>query len=145
MDLIIEFKPFEGKYLSSVESQLICPVTKWLNPKLVFIDNKNMACEFEVRSEMADAFGVLHGGIRATMLSDVLGIFANLLGNEAPVITTNMNIDFIGKAFVGDKVRVIAEVVNRGSSLIYMSGIIVNEKKEIVAKGSTSLFILNRK
>jgi len=145
MNIIIEFKTFEGKYLSSAKNPLICPVTKWLNPKLIFIDNKKMECEFEIRSEMADAFGILHGGIRATMLSDVLGILANCLGDKVPVITTTMNIDFIGKAFVGDKVRVIAEVVNKGSSLIYMSGIIINDKKEIVAKGSTALFILNRR
>ncbi len=140
-----EFKPFEGKYLSSVESPIISPVTKWLNPKLIFIDSKSMECEFEVRPEMADPPGMLHGGIRAAMVSDVLGILANLLGDEVPAITSNMNIDFIGKAFVGDTVRVVAEVVNKGSSLIYMSGIMVNEKKQIVAKGSTSLFILNRK
>lgn len=142
---IIELKTFEGKYLSSVENQLISPVTKWLKPKLIFIDNKSMECEFDVRAEMADAIGILHGGIRATMLTDILGILANFLDNEVAAITTTLNIDFIGKAFVGDKVRVIAEVVNKGASLIYMSGIIVNEKKQIIAKGSTSLFILNRK
>lgn len=141
---ITELKTFEGEYLSSVESQLISPVTKWLNPKLVFIDNKSMECEFEVRSEMADPPGWLHGGIRATMLCDVLGIFANFLGDQQTAVTTSINIDFIGKAFVGDKVRVVAEVVNRGSSLIYMSGIMVNGRNEIVAKGSTSLFILNQ-
>lgn len=55
-----------------------------------------------------------------------------------------MNIDFIGKAFVGEKVRVIAEVVHKGSSLVYMSGKILNEKGQIVAKGSTRLFVLDK-
>jgi uncharacterized protein (TIGR00369 family) len=142
---VTELKASEGKYLSSLKSQLISPVTKWLDPKLIAVDRKNMECEFEVRPEMADPPGMLHCGIRATMLSDVLGIFANCQGDDVPAITTSMNVDFIGKAFVGEKVRVIAEVVNKGTSLIYMSGIILNERKQIVAKGSTSLFVLNRK
>ncbi|MEN6359742.1 MAG: PaaI family thioesterase [Smithella sp.] len=143
---ITDLKSFEGKYLSSLDSYLISPVTKWLNPRLISIDNKKMECEFEIRPDMADAISLLHGGIRAAMLSDVLGIFANFQQKDKLLaITTSMNIDFIGKSYVGEKVTVVSEVVNKGSSLIYMSGIIFNERKQIVAKGSTSLFVLNRK
>jgi acyl-coenzyme A thioesterase 13 len=141
---ILELKTFEGKYLSSVGDKIINPVTTWLNPKLIFIDDNRMECEFEVRPEMADPLGILHGSIRAAMLCDILGILANHPGSEVSAITTSLNIDFIGKAFVGEKVQVIAEIVNKGGSLIYMSGTILNEKKQIVAKGSTSLFVLNR-
>lgn len=142
---ITAIKSLEGEYLSSLESILVSPVTKWLNPKLIFVDHAKMECEFEVRPDMLDPINVLHGGIRATMLSDVLGIFANCQGDKLPAITTSMNIDFIGKAYVGEKVRVIAEIVKKGSNLIYMSGMIFNEKKQIVAKGSTSLLVLNRR
>lgn len=141
---ILELKTFEGKYLSSVGGRIINPVTAWLNPKLIFIDANRMECEIEVRPEMADPLGILHGSIRAAMLCDVLGILANHPGDEVSAITTSMNIDFIGKAFVGEKVRVVATIVNKGSSLVYMSGKIVNEKNQIVANGSTSLFVLNR-
>lgn len=142
---IIELKAFEGKYLSSAESNIMNPVTKWLNPKLIFIDENIMECEFAVRPEMADPLGILHGSIRAAMLCDVLGILANHPGDKVSAITTGMNIDFIGKAYVGEKVRVIAKIVNKGSSLVYMSGKILNEKKQIVAKGSTRLFVLNNR
>ena len=141
---IIELKAFEGKYLASAESRIMNPVTAWLNPKLIFVDDKTMECEFEVRPEMADPLGILHGSIRAAMLCDVLGILANHPGDEVSAITTGMNIDFIGKAFVGEKVRVVAKVVNKGNSLVYMSGQILNERNKIVANGSTSLFVLNR-
>jgi uncharacterized protein (TIGR00369 family) len=140
---IRELKTFEGKYLSSVGGQIINPVTAWLNPKLIFADDKRMECEFEVRPEMADPLGILHGSIRAAMLCDTLGILANHPGDKVSAITTGMNIDFIGKAYVGEKVTVIAEIVNKGGSLVYMSGKILNEKKQIIAKGSTRLFILN--
>lgn len=142
---IAEIKSFEGNYLSSLNSYLVSPVTKWLNPKLISINHMKMECEFEVRPDMADAINLLHGGIRAAMLSDILGIFANCQGDKLLAITTSMNIDFIGRSYVGEKVRVLAEIVNKGSSLIYMSGMIFNERKQIVAKGSTSLFVLNRK
>jgi uncharacterized protein (TIGR00369 family) len=141
---ILELKTYEGKYLSSVGGKIINPVTAWLNPKLIFIDDNRMKCEFEVRPEMADPLGILHGSIRAAMLCDTLGILANHPGGEVSAIATGMNIDFIGKAFVGEKVMVVAEIINKGSSLVYMSGTILNEKNQIVAKGSTRLFILNR-
>lgn len=139
---IIELKALEGKYLSSVESNIMNPVTQWLNPKLIFVDENMMECEFEVRPEMADPLGILHGSIRAAMLCDVLGILANHPGDEVSAITTGMDIDFIGKAYVGEKISVIAEITHKGRSLVYMSGKILNEKKQIVAKGSTRLFIL---
>lgn len=141
---ITELKKFEGSFLSSIESKITNPVTKWLNPKLIYVDDKIMECEVEVRPEMVDPLGILHGSIRAAMLCDILGILANHPGVDVSAITTGMQIDFIGKAYVGERVRVIAEVVNKGSSLVYMSGRILNEKKQIVAKGSTSLFILDR-
>ncbi|MBN1800885.1 MAG: PaaI family thioesterase [Candidatus Lokiarchaeota archaeon] len=141
---IIELKALEGKYLSSVESNIMNSVTQWLNPKLIFVDNNIMECEFEVRPEMADPLGILHGSIRAAMLCDVLGILANHPGDKVSAITTSMNIDFIGKALIGEKVRFIAKIVNKGNSLVYMSGKILNEKKQLVAKGSTSLFVLNK-
>lgn len=139
---IVELKTLEGKYLSSVESNIMNPVTQWLNPKLIYVDEKKMECEFVVRPEMADPLGILHGSIRAAMLCDVLGILANHPGDKVSAITTGMNIDFIGKAYVGEKVRVIAEVVKKGGSLIYMSGKMLNEKEQIVARGSTRLFVL---
>ncbi len=141
---ISELKAFEGKYLSSIKNKIMNPVTDWLNPKLIFIDENRMECEFVVRPEMTDPLGILHGGVRAAMLCDVLGILANLPWGKVPAITTGMNIDFIGRAYVDEKVSVIAEIVNKGSSLVYMSGKILNEKEQIVAKGSTRLFVLNK-
>ncbi|MBN1801031.1 MAG: PaaI family thioesterase [Candidatus Lokiarchaeota archaeon] len=120
------------------------PVTIWLKPKLIFVDEKIMECEFKVRPEMADPLGILHGSIRAAMLCDVLGIFANHPGDKVSAITTSMNIDFIGKAYVGEKVNVIAKIVNKGKRLIYTSGKIINKKKQIIAKGSSTLFVLNK-
>jgi uncharacterized protein (TIGR00369 family) len=140
---IHKLKTFEGEYLSSIGGRIVNPVTAWLNPKLIFVDDKKMECEFEVRPEMADPLGILHGSIRAAMLCDTLGILANHPGDKVSAITTGMNIDFIGKAYVGEKVTVIAETVNKGGSLVYMSGKILNEKKQIIAKGSTRLFVLN--
>jgi acyl-coenzyme A thioesterase PaaI-like protein len=61
-------------------------VTKWLNTRLICIDNKYMDCEFEVRPEMANPPGMLHDGIGATMLSDVLRIFSKCQGDEVPAI-----------------------------------------------------------
>lgn len=139
-----ELKTYEGGYLSAVQSPVITPVTKWLNPRLIFVDDTSLECEYVVRPEMADPPGWLHGGIRAAMLCDMLGVFANFLGDRKPAITTTMSVDFIGKAFIGEKVRLVAEVVNRGGSLIYMSGKIFNEQRQIVARGSSSLFILTR-
>lgn len=141
---ILELKKYEGKYLSSAGGKIINPVTAWLNPKLIFVDSNTMECEFEVRPEMSDPLGILHGSMRAAMLCDTLGILANHPGSEVSAITTGMTIDFIAKAFVGEKVTVIAEIIDKGSRLVYMSGTILNEKKQIVAKGSTRLFMLNR-
>ena len=55
---IVELKALEGKYLSSVESNIMNPVTEWLNPKLIFVDENRMECEFVVRPEMADPLGI---------------------------------------------------------------------------------------
>lgn len=141
---ISELKAFEGRRLSSVESNIMNPVTEWLNPKLISVDENMMECEMVVRPEMVDPLGILHGSIRAAMLCDVLGILANHPGDNVSALTTGMNIDFLAKAYVGEKVRVVAKIVNKGSSLVYMSGKILNEKDQIVAKGSTRLFVLRK-
>ncbi len=113
-----ELKTFEGKHLSSAESTIMNPVTAWLNPKMLFVDERTMECEFLVRPEMADPLGILHGSIRSALLCDVLGILPNHPGDRASAITTGMNIDFIGKVYVGEKVMVVA----KGSTGLFVLG-----------------------
>lgn len=141
----LNLKPLEGEALASPKSPIKNPVTIWLNPTLISIDDTRMECEIEVRPEMADPIGILHGGMRATMLCDILGILANHGGQGVSSLTTSVSTECIGKAFVGEKVRVIANTVHKGGTLIYMSGEIRNEKGGLVATGKTTLFSIAAK
>lgn len=141
----LNLKPFEGKPLAHEGTGIVNPVTKWLDPLLISIDENRLECEILVRPEMADPINILHGGMRATMLCDILGILANNGGAGVTSLTTSVSTECIGKAFVGEKVRVIANTVHKGGTLIYMSGEIRNEKGGLVATGKTTLFSIAKK
>jgi len=140
----LDLTPYVGMPLVNPDSPIKNPVTSWLNPTLISIDDTRMEVEILVRPEMADPIKILHGGMRATMLCDILGILANHGGAGVTSLTTSVSTECIGKAFVGEKVRVIANTVHKGGTLIYMSGEIRNEKGGLVATGKTTLFSISK-
>jgi acyl-coenzyme A thioesterase 13 len=130
------FNAFIGQELKNLP---VPPFTKWINGKIVNAKYGQVEVEVEVRPEMANPTGLLHGGMQSAFMDDVLGITSATLGYEGFPISIDFHIDFLGKVKVGESVRVIAKVVREGKNIIHMNIKILDMNGKLISTGNSNL------
>jgi uncharacterized protein (TIGR00369 family) len=109
---------------------------QWLNPTLVDIsDLGDLTLAFEVREDMLNPMGALHGGAMAAIIDEVLGFQIFLQSAEdAAYVSMTMNIDFLRAAFVGETLIGLPKVQRIGSKVANVTCVIQNEAGKVVAQ-----------
>lgn len=119
------------------------PFATWLEGTLIEVAEGYLKVSFEVRREMTNAVGILHGGVSAGMLDEVLGAMIYTLGNEYVFVTVNLSVDYIGMAKIGDTLTAEARVVRKGRSIINAEATLHNAEGKLVAKATTNYAVTN--
>ena len=115
------------------------PVASWLNGKLIAVEEGAMEIEYEVREDMCNPMGILHGGIASTMLDDIVGTMVYALGREFAFTSVNLNCDFLNPATPGDMLTAKSKVIRSGKNIIHVEGQLVKVDGRIVAKCTSNL------
>jgi acyl-coenzyme A thioesterase 13 len=137
MNPIIEFfKSSIGKYAGDMSPS---PLGRWLNGKLIAVEEGSVEVEFVVREEMTNPLSILHGGTAASMLDDVMGMTVYMLGRENFYTTVNLNVDYLSPAKVGDTLLVKSKIIRAGKTVINIECIIHNADHKIVAKCTSNM------
>ena len=121
------------------------PFTKWLNGKIVSAAYKMVEVEFEVRPEMSNPTGLLHGGVQSAMIDDVIGMCTATIGLKGFLISIDFSIDFLGKSKVGEKVIVKAEITRDGKNIAHADASIRKNDGKIVSIARANLLKTNYK
>lgn len=139
MNQIIEFfKSSIGKYAADMSPS---PLGRWLNGKLIAVDEGSVEVEFEVREEMTNPLKILHGGTAASMLDDVMGMTVYMLGRESFYTTVNLNVDYLSPARAGDTLFVKSKIIRAGKTVINIECAIYNTDHKIVAKCTSNMVV----
>ena len=99
--LINLFNTFKGKRLRNLP---VPPFTKWLNGVINRAEYGEIELIFEIRPEMANPTGLLHGGMQCALMDDTIGMMTATLGYEGFPISIDFHVDYLGKVKVGEKV-----------------------------------------
>lgn len=125
-----------GKYASEMSPS---PLGRWLNGKLIAVDEGSLTVEFVVREDMTNPGKILHGGTTASMLDDVMGMTVFSLGRESFYSTINLSIDYLLSAKAGDVIFVKSKVIRAGKTVINMECEVRNSEHKIIAKCTSNL------
>lgn len=115
------------------------PLGKWLNGRIKAADYGRLVADFEVREEMTNPAGVLHGGAASAILDDLIGAMVYSLGREYAYTSINLTVDFLHAARLGDIVTATAALIRAGKNIIHCEGQIVAVSGKIIAKCATNL------
>jgi acyl-coenzyme A thioesterase 13 len=126
---------FIGKTMQQSHS----PVGRWLNGRLLEIQEGSMKVEFVVREDMSNPMGILHGGIAATILDEVVGTMVYALGREFAFVSVNLSCDFLNPAKIGETLFADAKVIRAGKNIVHAEGVITSANGLIIAKCSSNL------
>ncbi|MHA2392601.1 MAG: PaaI family thioesterase [Promethearchaeota archaeon] len=136
-DRIIKlFSAFLGKDLKDFS---VPPFSKWLNGKLIRVQFGEIELEFEIRPEMANPTGLLHGGMQCALMDDVIGMMTATLGYKGFPISIDFHVDYLGKVEVGEKVKVVGKTIREGKNIIHAIAEIYNIEGKLISTGNSNL------
>ena len=89
---------------------------------------------------MTNPYGVLHGGITAGIIDDLIGATVYILGLNVQFTTVNNNIDYFATAVEGDTITAKTSVVKQGRTIINLQcEIFLERKQRLIAKGYSNM------
>lgn len=132
-------KLFNSFKNQNVKDFPVPPFSKWLNGKIIEAKYGQIELEFEVRPEMANPTGLLHGGMQCGLMDDTIGMTTATLGYEGFPISIDFHVDYLGKAKVGESVRVIGKIIREGRNIIHAIAEIYDMKGKLISTGNSNL------
>lgn len=118
------------------------PVLKWINGILKHIEEGKAEMHILVRQDMCNPMGLLHGGVQALILDEIIGMTVAAIEKPYPSVSINLSIDFIGKAQQGDTIVAKAYLLRKGRQIIQMQGEICHLDGSLIAKASSNMLNL---
>ena len=117
------------------------PVARWLDGRLKAVSEGSLTVEFTVREEMTNPMGILHGGMAATMMDEVLGATVFSLGHENFFVSVNLNVDYLASARLGEVVTVASKVIREGRNIVHAECHITNAEGKLLVKSTTNMLV----
>ncbi len=115
------------------------PFTAWLDGRIVSAEAGAMEVAYRVRPEMANPTGLLHGGVQAAIMDDIIGMTSATLGEKGFMLSIDLHSNYLGKARVGQTVTARARFVRNGRRIAHAVCEIVDEQGAVIARASSNL------
>lgn len=115
------------------------PFTEWLDGRIVSCDAGELEVMFKVRPEMANPTGLLHGGIQAAIIDDLIGMTSATLGEEGFMLSIDLHVNFLGKVSVGQSIKARARILRSGKRIAHAVCEILDEQGNLVSRGDSNL------
>jgi len=133
---LLIFQSFTGKEISQSPSHFM----NWLKPTLICAEEGSLHCSYKVRKEWTNPYGILHGGITAGIIDDLIGATVYILGLHARYTTVNNSIDYFAPANEDDEITAKTSVVKQGRTIINLQcEIFLPAKNRLIAKGYSNM------
>ncbi len=133
---LLIFQSFTGKEITQSPSHFM----NWLKPTLINAERGSLHCSYLVRKEWTNPYGILHGGITAGIIDDLIGATVYILALKARYTTVNNNIDYFAPASEGDEITAKTSVIKQGRTIINLQcEIFLPSKNRLIAKGYSNM------
>ena len=94
---------------------------------------------FTVKEYMLNPIKIIHGGVLATMLDELMGAAGFLMNRPVGYATINMNVDFLHSAKLNEILIGEGKVVRAGKTVMHTEAKITNADGKVVAKATSNL------
>jgi len=135
-DRLKVFQSFIGKEVLNSPSKFM----NWLKPTVISAEKGSLYCSYIVRGEMTNPYGILHGGITAGIIDDLIGATVFTLGLSNAYTTVNNNIDYFAPAKEGDIITAKTSIIKQGRTIINLQcDVILPSKNRLIARGYSNM------
>jgi len=128
---------------ATIESGNAIPLLRTLGIRLVEIGESHAVMEVEVAEGHGNYFGGAHGGLIATLVDTVCFFPRPLLPSGRLVTTTNLNVNYIRPAQVGERLTARSEILHLGRRTVSLAVRVANADGCLVAHATATLMFLD--
>ncbi len=115
------------------------PLMDWMTAEALEADEGYVKLQFTVKEYMLNPLKILHGGVAATMLDELMGAAGFLLNRPVGYATINMNVDYLRSARLEEVLIGEGEIVRAGKNVIHAKATLVNSENKLIAKATSNL------
>jgi len=111
----------------------------WLQLTLEHIEHGSAAISLEVRPEMTNPYGHIHGGMMSLVIDECIGWAVLSLQSESNYTSMNLNVDFLYAIKAGERLKAVATIVRAGKKIVNVDCHVYDMQGRILAKSSSNL------
>jgi len=121
------------------------PFTHWLKPVVKGAESGALIFEYRIRKDMTNPMQVLHGGVSAGIIDDVIGATVLTMNLSHHYTTINNYIDYFAPALEGDIIEARSSVIKRGKQIINLQcELWLPVKNRLIARGYSNMIRLEQ-
>lgn len=128
---------YEGKEVTDSRS----PAGNWLKFTLEHIEKGAAVLTTEVRHEMTNPYGNIHGGMMSLVIDEAIGWAIVSLDTEMHYTSLTLNVDFLYAIKAGDRLRAESKVMRSGKKIICVECHVYDMHGKILARGNSNLIV----
>jgi acyl-coenzyme A thioesterase 13 len=134
---LIKYLPSRAEKKTGKESS---PFTNWLAPVLLSARKGHIVCAYEVRHEMTNAIGILHGGVTAAFIDDAIAATLSAYGERTFYVTLSNMVDYFLPVPAGQRILAETLVIKKGRRIVSVQCELRNPKNNrLIARGYSNL------
>jgi len=130
-----------GKVFSNSPS----PFSHWLRPIVRHAESGSLIFEYKIRKDMTNPMKVLHGGVSAGIIDDIIGATVFTMNLSHQYTTINNYIEYFAPAHEGDIIEARSSVIKRGKQIINLQcELWLPVKNRLIARGYSNMIRLEQ-
>lgn len=133
--LYTELKKLEGEFFTYSLSM----AGRWLNYRLISVEQGTIEASVEVREEMTNPVKMLHGGMIAMICDELCGLAFYSLGASTFYTTVNLSVDYLYSAPLGSVLTCKSSVVRSGKKIANTECFIYAPDGTLIAHAKSNL------
>jgi acyl-coenzyme A thioesterase 13 len=112
----------------------------WLRPTVIAADVGALTFSYIVREDMTNPYRILHGGVTAGIIDDLIGATVFTLDLADAFTTINNSIDYFAPAKLGDEIVAKTSIIKQGRSIINLKcEVFIEAKNRLIAVGYSNM------
>ena len=128
---------YEGKEVTESRSH----AGNWLRFTLESIETGSAVISLEVRKEMTNPYGNIHGGMMSLVIDEAIGWAVVSLDTDNHYTSLTLNVDFLYAIKEGERLRAESKVLRVGKKIIAVECHVYDMENRVLARANSNLIV----
>ncbi len=134
-------KFIEENYLGKEVTDSRSEAGNWLRFTLEQIEKGSAVLTMEVRKEMTNPYGNIHGGMMSMVIDEAIGWAVVSLDTELHYTSLTLNVDFLYAIKEGARLRAESKVLRTGKKIINVECHVYDMEGNVLARANSNLIV----